>query len=369
MAHFDYTRPAGVWAAFVPVRASELADLDRKTFKAINGDDGGTWAPSAPIAIGGQGLEIAEHASIRLPKTASAIFGDESQALFENGAALEFAAGSWLFITDGAVAEVEGAIVVRGGTVLLESGATATFDGTTAKFENGGAAVFESGTTAEFKSGAVAEFANGSTADFKPGALAQFASRDWDNPAIARFDGFQAYAEFKNGATAVFQGADVDKWAGATFLAQSGATFESGSSAGFVAGSELWLGGKTTFQPGGTHELKGALVASGAGRVTKRIVDGPDANAAFSIETADVVYVPGITANRTYTILATGAKQGDVMRVFLGTSFFTLTVKDGVTNETLRELVANAGNPGTARALDIAFHSGQWRVIGIEYMP
>lgn len=56
MSHFGYTRAAGVWAPFTVARASELASLDAKTYKAINGDEGGTWAPSSPIWIGGQGV-------------------------------------------------------------------------------------------------------------------------------------------------------------------------------------------------------------------------------------------------------------------------------------------------------------------------
>lgn len=57
MAHFTYTRSGGVWNT-LPVAYSELAELDAKTYKAINGDEGGTWAPSSAIVIGGSGLTV-----------------------------------------------------------------------------------------------------------------------------------------------------------------------------------------------------------------------------------------------------------------------------------------------------------------------
>jgi hypothetical protein len=58
MSHFLYTRPLGTWNT-LPIAFSELADFDAKTFKAINGDDGGTWAPASQILIGGAGLQTA----------------------------------------------------------------------------------------------------------------------------------------------------------------------------------------------------------------------------------------------------------------------------------------------------------------------
>lgn len=58
MSHFSFTRPGGVWSSFSDLLSGEMADIDAKTFKAINGDDGGTWAPSSVITVGGQGLDV-----------------------------------------------------------------------------------------------------------------------------------------------------------------------------------------------------------------------------------------------------------------------------------------------------------------------
>lgn len=57
MAHFTRTRAdLTAWTATSTVDDTEFNDLDEKTFKAINGDEGGTWAPSSVIEIGGSGL-------------------------------------------------------------------------------------------------------------------------------------------------------------------------------------------------------------------------------------------------------------------------------------------------------------------------
>ncbi len=54
MAHNDFVMPAGQWV-IVPT-PGRLARLDQQISESLNGDDGGTWAPSTPIAIGGAGL-------------------------------------------------------------------------------------------------------------------------------------------------------------------------------------------------------------------------------------------------------------------------------------------------------------------------
>lgn len=46
------------WAIGTGVSAAEFEKFDANLFKAINGDEGGTWAPSAVIAIGGSGMQF-----------------------------------------------------------------------------------------------------------------------------------------------------------------------------------------------------------------------------------------------------------------------------------------------------------------------
>lgn len=58
MSHFAYTRAGGIWNIGTSLLAAEMASIDAKTFASLNGDAGGTWAPSAVITIGGQGLSV-----------------------------------------------------------------------------------------------------------------------------------------------------------------------------------------------------------------------------------------------------------------------------------------------------------------------
>ena len=58
MAHFAYFAPFGVWPPNTVVPHGFLQKLDQDLFKAVNGDDGGTWAPSSVITIGGSGLSL-----------------------------------------------------------------------------------------------------------------------------------------------------------------------------------------------------------------------------------------------------------------------------------------------------------------------
>jgi hypothetical protein len=54
--HFARTRTDAQWVNGLSIDASVLRDLDQKLFQSISGDGGGTWAPTSPIEIGGQGL-------------------------------------------------------------------------------------------------------------------------------------------------------------------------------------------------------------------------------------------------------------------------------------------------------------------------
>lgn len=58
MAHNAYVRPGGIFNFGIPVTHGEFTLFDQYQFKNINGDDGGTWAPSSPILIGGAGLSV-----------------------------------------------------------------------------------------------------------------------------------------------------------------------------------------------------------------------------------------------------------------------------------------------------------------------
>lgn len=57
MAHFTRVRDTGMWTVGV-LTPAELETFDAHQFAAVNGDTGGTWAPSSQIVIGGSGLQV-----------------------------------------------------------------------------------------------------------------------------------------------------------------------------------------------------------------------------------------------------------------------------------------------------------------------
>lgn len=57
MAHFGYRKgPSGSWLGVVALTTADMTYFDQTLAKAVNGDEGGAWAPTSPIVIGGQGF-------------------------------------------------------------------------------------------------------------------------------------------------------------------------------------------------------------------------------------------------------------------------------------------------------------------------
>ncbi|MBS2017484.1 MAG: hypothetical protein JST00_31670 [Deltaproteobacteria bacterium] len=91
MANFVATQPDLTWVdGYVPP-AADYADLDAKVFAALNGDRGGTWAPSSAIVIAGSGLQVVGPArvayggSLRTTDGSRFVLGDGDWPLFGEG--------------------------------------------------------------------------------------------------------------------------------------------------------------------------------------------------------------------------------------------------------------------------------------------
>lgn len=113
MAHFTYVRASGMWTVSV-LLASEMATFDAHQYAAINGDAGGTWAPSSIIYIGGQGITLT------------------GQLTCAAASAVTFTAGAGVF-NCGKLATLTGGLVVNSDTTLgANSSNTLTVNATTA---------------------------------------------------------------------------------------------------------------------------------------------------------------------------------------------------------------------------------------------
>lgn len=58
MAHLQRRRTDAAWERGRPVTGADMAFIDENTYKALNGDDGGSWTPSGLVTIGGSGVGI-----------------------------------------------------------------------------------------------------------------------------------------------------------------------------------------------------------------------------------------------------------------------------------------------------------------------
>lgn len=138
MAHFAYIwgGTLGGVASGTTITQAALHGLDINQFKAVNGDDGGSWAPATQITIGGSGLQVAgsglQVAGLGLLCSGSAHF--TSSAVFDagiqvSGTTAQFAAATF----SGTVGALSSLTVV--GTLTAEGNANlgnnATSDTTT----------------------------------------------------------------------------------------------------------------------------------------------------------------------------------------------------------------------------------------------
>lgn len=83
MAHFTRVRASGFWTSGSTLLNTEMEAIDSRLYKAVNGDDGGAWAPSSTaITIGGLGV------SVTGPFVSSGTFNVNSLANLNAGAVI-----------------------------------------------------------------------------------------------------------------------------------------------------------------------------------------------------------------------------------------------------------------------------------------
>lgn len=108
--------------------------------------------------------------------------------------------------------------------------------------------------------------------------------------------------------------------------------------------------------------LSGVVTLSGVGRIVPTRTDGADADTTYLVGTSNVLIrvTSAVTANRAYTLSATGAVTNDVVTIYCESSFTkSLTVKDQAA-ATLLTLGSNTTNSGTWATF---IYIGGWRVL------
>lgn len=115
MAHNTRIRPGGFWVDASVVTDAEFEALDQAQFEAINGDDGGTWAPLSQIVLGGAGLRVTGPSrlddAIRIDVSGNLNLG--SSSLLE-----QVAGGTSVFYGAVQIKDAAASIEVLGGAAL-----------------------------------------------------------------------------------------------------------------------------------------------------------------------------------------------------------------------------------------------------------
>lgn len=343
MAHFVY--PAGTPLGVVPfgyvVPSAEWASTLAQLFKAVNGDEGGTWAPSSFLTIGGSGLQLTGTAHTL---AASARLNVESAAeiRLKNGALLK---------ADGSVGDIRLEVLTNVATLTAQAASVVNLDGTTnvkgdVTFKSTGPATLalETGVTATWQSGASATFQDGSTATF--GGTVVFSAT--------------AAITLQTGATLTAQNTVVGTWngpwtCGSTLAVTGASTFSStvtcnsslavgtnatiagnaGITGNATVGGTLGVTGATTLA--GAAALSSTLAVSGVSTFSNRVVrsgatayaelrieDGPDSTTTIDAYEADVWNAP-LTNNRTWTI-SNGPAGKAFAAYFVAPASHTLTL-------------------------------------------
>jgi hypothetical protein len=137
------------WTAAIPLEPSELDALDEGQFAAINGDDGGTWAPADPIIIGGAGIEF----------TGAVPTGEdlnvEGDITIASGGTLTVESGGNVNVESDVHIHVDGELHIdNGGRIIVNSGGQINeLTGAEHTHSSGSTETHASGSTDTYESG------------------------------------------------------------------------------------------------------------------------------------------------------------------------------------------------------------------------
>ncbi len=240
MAHNTRTR-AG-WVSGTVLLATEMADLDQKTFTALS-ENGGTWATVTPIVVGGAGMTAAFVGANTLT------FG----SLSLSSSTIDINNASTLVTHVGTQVTVGGSLTLTSTASGYSAGYFEFSTGSTTKFY--GSSTWENGSIAVAQSGSAWAFASGSSLNFSAGA-----NFSVDCPAF--FGGnVHIYGNSITDGSATFNGA-------ASFTGSFSAI--STSVANITVSNTATVNGQLNIDCPG--ELTGAMACLGAGRVKRNAV-------------------------------------------------------------------------------------------------
>lgn len=257
MAHNTLVRAdLAAWSVATPVTPAEFWKIDQNQYKAIDGDDGGTWVPAAAIEIAGSGMMLSG-ANHTLPGTLTV-----TGALYSSGGAGAIS-GSW-----SGSPGFSGTVGFT-GTPVFTSGAalSGTFSGNPTF---SGDPIFSGDP--DIASGANLNVLSGGEIRVESGGNFSLLS----------------------GSNGILSGTIIG-----TPTCNATVTSSSGGLAGTWSGGPTWTGNHLHQ---GTVTHQGDIVLSTTGKIRERVVSGADADDTYDADTADVIRVGTLSGNHVYTI-------------------------------------------------------------------
>lgn len=260
MSAFPRLRPPGFWVASSVVDQAEFEAIDDGRSKSLNAADGGVWANSSPISIGGAWV-FAGGASVDVQSGVT--------ATFESGSFLSFVSGSlftgtattnagFLFDVFGGI-KLDGAAaflsVVGGGLITVQTGGTVLI--------GNGAALTLTGTGAMTASTSTSVTLGGTSKFSSTGTLEIDCHTTIDTTRILTFAG-TSEAAFSSGA---FISGNPTLKGGALFTIASGGTVITWSTGAILntdSGSTAQFSGGFKVAPGGGGDVTDITMSSNA---------------------------------------------------------------------------------------------------------
>lgn len=315
MAHNSYihggpTDPTAWLPGFVPSQL-DWQTFDKRQFESINGDQGGTWAPSDRITIGGSGFEVSTNFYVT----------GTGQANF------------------------------YGGLVTINPSAGVIFAGVQVDFDASTSVTFENGF--DVLTGNV---------DIDAGHLTVTAGNLDVTAGTLHVGGAVSLdASLLVATTLSVLGASSLNTVTAASYATSGS--------GVVAtGSTLVTAGGTTTTFNGPVTLANAMTVtntvitfSGTGRILDRMHTLPDADATVTIADGNYFIIPALGALRAYTMSTSGAVVGDIVCFSAWENATANAASIGVWN-----LTNVSGQPFAVR---FRFNGSTWVTLDLSVRP
>ncbi len=374
MASFPRVRAPGLWTALSQLTNDEMETFDAHQSKALNAEEGGTWAPSSRIILGGEGLEL--RATLGIGNGG----GQDGALEVRDGSGASWLSGS-------ALLQYAGANWILDGNTAIGGAGTDANGGAGHHVVNGGKLYVDNGATVKVRVGGTLQVAGICIADTGSEVRLYGETRQYLGEFILSDTvpmTLHGDVTIKSDGTFTAESGSTTTLAGSTIVSGTVQTSGTGSitvkaNGSFTSEALATVSHAGDVDVGGTLDVSGTLTVSGefdqTGKIVKsgstaytcdRVGDALDADGTYGAE-KDLWLIPALASNRTYTLKSTSPAPPEGVRVrFVGPRTGMGAV---VTFEREDASTAAVLNDGTGPWVEFVFHGGSWRYAGAGVLP